>query len=203
MLKRLGLMTTVVAITLTVAACGRATEDQINQALGITPTATMSAEQIVESTAAASATSAARELALASPGAAAAGDVTAGKRQFDTWCIGCHGPGGVGPDILSPGSPGSTVDPATLPSDDPGRRRPHAAWRIQDHRNFGQAGHRHRVVPANLARELAGLGHQQLADRVDMRTHRRIRGEGFLDLADAMEDRGVVAPSELATNFDE
>lgn len=114
MLKRLGLMTTVVAITLTVAACGRATEDQINQALGITPTATMSAEQIVESTAAASATSAARELAMASPGAAAAGDVTAGKRQFDTWCIGCHGPGGIGPDILSPGSPGSTVDPATL-----------------------------------------------------------------------------------------
>jgi len=114
LLKRLGLMTTVVAITLTVAACGRATEEQINQALGITPTATMSAEQIVESTAAASATSAARELALASPGAAAAGDVAAGKRQFDTWCIGCHGPGGVGPDILSPGSPGSTVDPATL-----------------------------------------------------------------------------------------
>lgn len=117
MLKRLGLMTTVVAIALTVTACGRATEDQINQALGITPTATMSAEQITESTAAASATSAARELALASPGAAggmAAGDVTAGKRQFNTWCIGCHGPGGIGPDILSPGSPGSTVDPATL-----------------------------------------------------------------------------------------
>lgn len=114
MLKRLALMTTVVTIALTAAACGRATEEQINQALGITPTATMSAEQIAESTAAASATAAAKELALASPGAAAAGDVTAGKRQFDTWCIGCHGPGGIGPDILSPGSPGSTVDPATL-----------------------------------------------------------------------------------------
>ena len=117
MLKRLGLMTTVVAVALTVTACGRATEEQINQALGITPTATMSAEQIAESTAAASATSAARELALASPGAAggvAAGDVTAGMRQFDTWCIGCHGPGGAGPDVLSPGSPGSSVDPATL-----------------------------------------------------------------------------------------
>ena len=117
LLKRLGLMSMVVTIALTAAACGRATEEQINQALGITPTATMSAEQIAESTAAASATSAARELALASPGAsggAVAGDVTAGKRQFDTWCIGCHGPGGMGPDILSPGSPGSSVDPATL-----------------------------------------------------------------------------------------
>lgn len=114
MLKRLGLMTTAVTVALTLAACGRATEEQINQALGITPTATMSAEQIAESTAAASATSAAKELALASPGGAAAGDVTAGGRQFNTWCIGCHGPGGAGPDILSPGSPGSAVDPATL-----------------------------------------------------------------------------------------
>lgn len=117
MLKRLGLMTTVVTVALTLAACGRATEEQINQALGITPTATMSAEQIAESTAAASATSAARELALASPGASSgvtAGDVTAGMRQFNTWCIGCHGPGGAGPDVLSPGSPGSSVDPATL-----------------------------------------------------------------------------------------
>ncbi|MDQ2652549.1 MAG: cytochrome c [Chloroflexota bacterium] len=114
MLKRLGLMTTVVTVALTLAACGRASEDQINQALGITPTATMSAEQITESTAAASATSAARELALASPGGDAAGDVTAGMRQFNTWCIGCHGPGGAGPDILSPGSPGSAVDPASL-----------------------------------------------------------------------------------------
>ena len=113
LLKRLGLMTTVVAIALTVAACGRATEEQINQALGITPTPTMSAEQIAESTAAASATSAARELALSSPGAVA-GDVTAGKRQFDTWCIGCHGPGGMGPDVRSPGSPGADVDPDTL-----------------------------------------------------------------------------------------
>lgn len=114
MLKRLALMTTVGAIALTVAACGRATEEQINQALGITPTATMSAEQIAESTAAASATSAARDLAMSSPGAVAAGDVTAGKRQFDTWCIGCHGPGGSGPDVLSAGSPGASVDPDTL-----------------------------------------------------------------------------------------
>ena len=117
MLKRLGLMTTVITVVLTLASCGRATEDQINQALGITPTATMSAEQVAESTAAASATSTARELALASPGASggvAAGDVTAGKRQFNTWCVACHSPGGAGPDILSTGSPGTSIDPTTL-----------------------------------------------------------------------------------------
>lgn len=113
LLKRLALMSTVVSIAILATACGRATDEQINQALGITPTATMSAEQITESTAAASATSAARELALASPGAVQ-GDITAGSRQFNTWCIGCHGPGGAGPDILSPGSPGSSVSPDAL-----------------------------------------------------------------------------------------
>jgi mono/diheme cytochrome c family protein len=110
-------MTTVVTVALTLAACGRATDEQINQALGITPTATMSAEQVAESTAEASATAAARELALASPaagGAAVAGDVAAGKRQFDYWCINCHSPGGSGPNVLEAGSPGSSVDPDAL-----------------------------------------------------------------------------------------
>jgi mono/diheme cytochrome c family protein len=53
-------------------------------------------------------------LAASSPGAAAQGDVTKGSRQFQTWCSGCHGPGGVGPDIRSPGSPGATVSAETL-----------------------------------------------------------------------------------------
>ena len=87
---------------------------EINQALGITPTATQSAEQIASATKAASATAAARLLAASSPGAAAQGDVTKGSRQFQTWCSGCHGPGGVGPDIRSPGSPGATVSAETL-----------------------------------------------------------------------------------------
>jgi mono/diheme cytochrome c family protein len=112
--RRLSLMITVVSIALVAAACGRATDDQINQALGITPTATLSAEQIASATAAASATSAARLLAVSSPGAVALGDVQQGERQFETWCIGCHGPGGVGPEILSPGSPGSAVTADSL-----------------------------------------------------------------------------------------
>jgi mono/diheme cytochrome c family protein len=104
----------VVSIALVGAACGRATEDQINQALGITPTATLSTEQIASATEAASATAAARLLAASSPGAASLGDVTQGRRQFTTWCSGCHGPGGAGPDILSPGSPGSSVTADSL-----------------------------------------------------------------------------------------
>lgn len=107
-------MATVIAISFFAAACGRSTEDQINQALGITPTATLTTEQLDSAAAAASATSTARQLALSSPGAAAFGDVTAGKRQFDTWCTGCHGPGGSGPDILAAGSAGAKADPDFL-----------------------------------------------------------------------------------------
>ncbi len=108
------LLLTLVAIALVGAACGRATEDQINQALGITPTATSSAEEIAAAAKAASATAATRLLAASSPGAVALGDVTQGSRQFNTWCSGCHGPGGAGPDILSAGSPGSTVTAESL-----------------------------------------------------------------------------------------
>jgi mono/diheme cytochrome c family protein len=110
----LALLTTIISVALTAVACGRATEEQINQLLGITPTATMSAEQMAAATEAANATSAARTAAASSPGAAAQGDVAQGERQFNTWCQGCHGPGGIGPDIRSPGSPGASVTAATL-----------------------------------------------------------------------------------------
>ena len=112
--RRLALLVAVITVALGAAACGRATEDQINQALGITPTATQSAEQVASATEAASATAAARLLAASSPGAAAQGDVSQGSRQFQTWCSGCHGPGGVGPDIRSPESPGATVTAESL-----------------------------------------------------------------------------------------
>ncbi|HEX2282276.1 MAG TPA: cytochrome c [Thermomicrobiales bacterium] len=108
------LLVSVITVALGAAACGRATEDQINQALGITPTATQSAEQVAAATESASATAAARQLAASSPGAAVLGDVAQGSRQFQTWCSGCHGPGGQGPDIRSPGSPGETVTTESL-----------------------------------------------------------------------------------------
>lgn len=112
--RRLTLLTTVITVALVAAACGRATEEQINQALGITPTPTMSAEAIASATARAEATSTAHALALSSPGAAALGDVSEGATQFETWCSGCHGPGGSGPDIRAPGGPGATITADTL-----------------------------------------------------------------------------------------
>ena len=112
--RRFTVLVTLVSVALLGAACGRATEEEINQALGITPTATMSAAQIASATEAASATAAARALALASPGAGALGDVIQGARQFQTWCLGCHGPGGIGPDIRAAGSPGASVTSESL-----------------------------------------------------------------------------------------
>lgn len=112
--RRISLLMTIGSIALLAAACGRATEQEINQALGITPTATLSAEAIASATEEASATAAARLVAASSPGAVALGDITQGARQFQTWCSGCHGGGGSGPDILSPGSPGATVSGESL-----------------------------------------------------------------------------------------
>src|SRR3712207_4398723 len=86
--RRFVLLVSLIAVALGAAACGRATEDQIKQALGITPTATQSAEQVAAATEAASATAAARQLAASSPGAGVLGDVAQGSRQFQTWCSG-------------------------------------------------------------------------------------------------------------------
>ena len=77
--RRLALLVTLITVALGAAACGRATEDQINQALGITPTATQSAEQIASATEAASATAAARLLAASSPGRGRTGRRQSGK----------------------------------------------------------------------------------------------------------------------------
>ena len=72
----------------------------------------------------------------ASPGArdgASPGDVVAGERLFETWCAGCHRPGGNRPDLVAPSGVGAGVAFETLLSlvrdgDDhaapPGRYRP-------------------------------------------------------------------------------
>ncbi len=114
--KRALLLVASIAVASLAVACGRASEAEINQALGITPTPTASSEQLAAQSAAASATSAAAAMTIASPGAEAAaiGDVTRGRRQFTTQCAGCHRAGGAGPDILSPGGPGSGVTVDTL-----------------------------------------------------------------------------------------
>ncbi len=106
------LATVVMAVAL--AACGRATDVQINQALGITPTPTQSAEEIASATSAAVASATERAIAEAEPAGQALGDATRGQRQFTTQCVGCHRAGGQGPDILEPDSPGSSVTPDSL-----------------------------------------------------------------------------------------
>jgi mono/diheme cytochrome c family protein len=123
MRTRATLLVSVIGVALVVAACGRASEEDINRALGITPSPTRSAAELATATASAVAGAATRTaVALAasspgaggSPGAVALGDVTAGTRQFTTWCAECHRPGGRGPDILAPGSVASGITVAEL-----------------------------------------------------------------------------------------
>lgn len=99
--RRAGLIVCLLSLTVLAAACGRASEDDINSALGITPTATQSAEQI----AAVTATAEARASQSAAGGAAtpatadeaaaallASGNVALGQTVFFQNCLSCHGP---------------------------------------------------------------------------------------------------------------
>lgn len=107
MRKRLSLLLVTLAVAVVAVACGRASKQDIDAALGITPSATLSVAQVATGTAnAANAaqTRTAARAALSSPGAggspvslAALGDVTAGQRSFNTYCSRCHRPAGNGP----------------------------------------------------------------------------------------------------------
>jgi mono/diheme cytochrome c family protein len=110
-------------VVLVAAACGRASEEEINDLLGIVPTPTLSDEQIAlatsEAQAEASAQAAAQE-AGSSPAAvaggfdASAGDVTLGRQQFTFQCQQCHRPDGAG---TGPALAGAD-NPAVALSDD-------------------------------------------------------------------------------------
>lgn len=113
--NRAALMVSMVVITLAVAACGRATEEEINQALGITPTPTQSAEQIAAATERAESAAATREAGIASgspesgDAIAVTGDPVRGQTQFSLYCLQCHGPAGQGPNILEAGNPAAAM----------------------------------------------------------------------------------------------
>ncbi|MEA2595150.1 MAG: Cytochrome oxidase, cbb3-type, subunit [Thermomicrobiales bacterium] len=111
---RASLLITIIGVAVFAVACGRATQKQIDQALGITPTATLGPADFATSTARAAAQASARASAGspgagASPGAAAAavGNVTQGKSSFQFNCAQCHRPNSpTGAPILSgPDSP--------------------------------------------------------------------------------------------------
>ncbi|MGI8643122.1 MAG: c-type cytochrome [Thermomicrobiales bacterium] len=118
--RRGALLVALVTVVLSIAACGRATEQEINQALGITPTPTQSAEQIAEATSRAEAAAATRaaQLASGSPesgGAVAlAGDAVRGQTQISLWCMQCHGPSGAAPDLLDASGAAATMSPEEL-----------------------------------------------------------------------------------------
>lgn len=89
---------TFLSVLIVVVACGRATEDDINNALGIVPTATLSGEQIAQATEAAE-LAASAVAAGGSPEVASSlpvGDVRLGQQQFQFQCMQCHQPSGAG-----------------------------------------------------------------------------------------------------------
>ena len=114
---RLSFLAMCAVIAVVAVACGRASEEDINNALNITPTPTLSTQQVAEQTAAAQSEQSTREAAqaaLASPGAtggavdlASAGNPNTGRIAFLQRCQSCHRPGGggAGPDLSGPNNP--------------------------------------------------------------------------------------------------
>ncbi len=111
--RRFSLLLVIAAVVVVASACGRATEEQINQALDITPTPTHEA-LLASASGTASGVGTAQSGAGGASPVVALGDVTKGKRQFSTWCAGCHSPAGPGPDIRAPGSAGNSVTAESL-----------------------------------------------------------------------------------------
>ena len=109
------MLATIILLAVVAVACGRASKDDINSALGITPTATLTADQ--QDAANARATDIASGNA-ASPGAgpgdvdlASLGNATTGRTAFLVQCQRCHTPGGNGP---APALTGGTNPAANL-----------------------------------------------------------------------------------------
>jgi mono/diheme cytochrome c family protein len=109
MRKRATLLVAIIGIAIIAVACGRASEDEINQALGITPTPTQSAGDIATATARAAEAATQQALAQASgsPAAVAQGDITQGRNFYRITCSQCHRPDGSGrgPALAIPDSP--------------------------------------------------------------------------------------------------
>lgn len=104
-------------LAVVLVACGRASPADIDAALGITPTATLSSEQVAAGTEQAVASEQTRTAAqaqiAASPVAgqtvelAAAGNPTLGGSTFRLRCLGCHGVADTprGPSLAGPDNP--------------------------------------------------------------------------------------------------
>ena len=109
--RRRAMALSMIAVLLLVVACGRATEQQIEQALGITPEPTVDpAETSVVADASGG--------GAATPGSgdadANAGVAALGRTKFQFNCQTCHSPSGTAPDLLAKGGIGTDIDYATL-----------------------------------------------------------------------------------------
>lgn len=116
MRRRLSFLVATFAVAVIAVACGRASQKDIDAALGITPSPTLSVAQIATGTASAASAQQTRTAALAaigSPGSgspvslAAAGDIVQGRTQFQLRCARCHNPNGNGsaPALAGAGNP--------------------------------------------------------------------------------------------------
>ena len=104
-------------LSVVVVACGRASQEEIDEALGSTPT--MTDEELTLETAQALTQQQTREAVqqqqLATPGnegavdIASTGNPTLGRTTFAQRCMGCHKAGGIGPDLAGPTSPINTM----------------------------------------------------------------------------------------------
>jgi mono/diheme cytochrome c family protein len=100
----------VVFIAIFAVSCGRASTEQINQALGITPTATQNPTLVAQQTAQANLL--ATQQASSSPGASPSGQValvgnpTLGRTPYQFRCAQCHSAAGPGPNLTQLGGPG-------------------------------------------------------------------------------------------------
>lgn len=142
MRRRATILVMAMGIVVLVAACGRASEDEINDILGIVPTPTLSQEQIALATeaaqAAASAEAAGATAVVAAGGFdASTGDVTLGRQQFTFQCQQCHRADGAGkgPALTGPDNPAVALTDdqiATLVRDGHGEAPAFASTRLSD-----------------------------------------------------------------------
>lgn len=114
---RFSFLAMVALVAVIAVACGRASPDDIDNALGITSTATLSEADVAQLTAEAVSAQETREAAAAaigSPGSgdgpvdlAAAGNPLMGRTAFQQRCVGCHRVGGAGPapELSGPDNP--------------------------------------------------------------------------------------------------
>ena len=105
MRRRGTILLTALGVAVFAAACGRASDDEINDLLGIVPTPTLTGAQIAMATSEAQAEASAQAAALesgSSPVAVAGGfdasegNVTLGRQQLQFQCQQCHRPDGAG-----------------------------------------------------------------------------------------------------------